>query len=405
MAGEAGGNNLRARTRASSILMQADNMITAKTHGPFKHFLGLIALVPCKTCGPYDEMSTCVSPLAASCTSQTAAAHKPSLQRTACLTTHVLPAALLQQCCRIVPLGNRCTRKEAKPPQSTMKATVCCHGHVCHSHTKHARMFSARAPEASPKVEAPEGPPLAALAIRPPERRRLLSGSDERGLDCLLFSLAPRELQVCSPPKSLHLQPLRPDRGRPREPTKQPPGALPVFCFPRAPEASPKVEAPEGPPLAALAIRPPDPRRTATVVLRTSVLEHVHTGEVHMCRLPRELHVHACRGEVLVCRAKLFACGKPSALGAETTIIPGGCTVRATCALPRGRNLRGGPKSGESTENCPDFGCFNLIRLRPHSAKCQDKSFRSKLPSKNGRLVRTFVLTVFFLHEKVHFPR
>ena len=293
MAGEAGGNNLRARTRASSISMQADNMITAKTHGPFKHFLGLIALVPCKTCGPYDEMSTCVSPLAASCTSQTAAAHKPSLQRTACLTTHVLPAALLQQCCRIVPLGNRCTRKEAKPPQSTMKATVCCHGHVCHSHTKHARMFSARAPEASPKVEAPEGPPLAALAIRPP-----------------------------------------------------------------------------------------DPRRTATVVLRTSVLEHVHTEEVHMCRLPRELHVHACRGEVLVCRAKLFACGKPSALGAETTIIPGGCTVRATCALPRGRNLRGGPKSGESTENCPDFGCFNLIRLRPHSAKCQDKSFRSKLPSK-----------------------
>jgi len=157
VAGEAGGKNLRARTRASSILMQADNMITAKTHGPFKHFLGLIALVPCKTCGPYDEMSTCVSPLAASCTSQTAAAHKPSLQRTACLTTHVLPAALLQQCFRIVPMGSRCTRKEAKPPQSTIKATACCHGHVCHSHTKHARMFSARAPRGESEGGGPGG--------------------------------------------------------------------------------------------------------------------------------------------------------------------------------------------------------------------------------------------------------
>ena len=149
-------------------------------------------------------------------------------------------------------------------------------------------------PDRTPSAQAPEKPSLAASAARPP---------------------------------GLHFSP-----------------------FQRAPEASPKVEAPEGPPLAALAIRPPDPRRTGSVVRRTCPVEDVNTSQVHMRRLPRDLHVHASRGDVLARRSKVCACAKQWAAGAETTIIPGGCTVRATCALPCGRNLRAGPESAQSTE-------------------------------------------------------
>ena len=241
-------------------------------------------------------------------------------------------------------------------------------------------------PEASPKVEAPEGPPLAALAIRPPEPRRVLSGSHE-GASTACYSLWPRQNSECAGPRKAFTCSLcGPTAGGEGSRQCRLRRGLHFSPFRRAPEASPKVEAPEGPPLAALAIRPPDPRRTGSVVRRTCPVEDVNTSQVHMCRLPRDLHVHASRGDVLACRSKVCACAKQWAAGAETTIIPGGCTVRATSALPGVRNLRAGPESAQSTENCPDFGCFNLIRLRPHSAKSQDKSFFSKLSSKRGDL-------------------
>ena len=131
---------------------------------------------------------------------KTAPAPKPSLQSTACLTTHALPAAVLQQCVPTPPWttgahGHKPSNNRAlsKPLVAVMALCVAATRNMltCCLHTP---------PEASPKVEAPEGPPLAASAIRPPEPRRVLRGSHE-GASTACYSLWPRQNSECAGPR------------------------------------------------------------------------------------------------------------------------------------------------------------------------------------------------------------